>query len=849
MSARTQPSPMQGFHGEKSVPKNGGPITDSQKTDSSMKEASNSSTQLPRDESSGLLSSLITAAHNAANMIKPKHSSTESVLDQRSFAIAQTESSKPHLAGVPSHSSVVSGASLSEPSSTYQPGTPENASLTPSNVHFEPLHSSPIQTLGEGDLSLVHFENNGSTHRPPAESAEVPIKGGPFMTESNSNKLLVSGNQDSKIVRRKSISHASIADSMSSEGTIDTDGADSHTFDPDEFSNLELDQILESPNRHVHPKKDKEFHSTFKKIPPNEHLLAEFSCALSRDILVQGKMYLSSHYICFNSNILGWVTNIVVPIQEIIQIEKKSTAVLFPNGMVIRTLHQKFVFATFLSRDTTFNMITQVWHNALQDGNSEEQARSKRGLSKSKSMSRRSTTGSSNISDASETGDSSSMSYKENSSMQQTDENDFKPISKAFEKSKLRISKRIKTLASESDSGSESDIESESIDLHTDESQAPVENTDGKAFKGFSNPGPSSHAPTSFDHEKADNEVEIMQHTFNAPLGVVYNMLFGPDNSTFVRVLEDGKNFDISKEKLTELNLSHKQREYSYTKPLGGAIGPKQTKCNITETLLQYDFASYCEVEQITKTPDVPSGNSFKVKTRIYLSWGPKNSTKMTVYTSVEWSAKSWIKSAVEKGSMDGQKSSMKSLTETITELINNGGSGAARKKRSRAKSGSQSTVKAPEPTSDAEPTTLANQIFKILDHIGSLAPVQIPMLSSSATGGLAVFVLSLMYSYVLTLLLGGRLFHGNENSSPKFGITGDERYVLVPSSELYLRDGQLRRQNEAQLWEWIAARSGAKNSYTEGQNIVDEKYADENLKTIMKITKDRIDSAYRDLV
>ncbi|KAM9923526.1 hypothetical protein OXX80_011523 [Metschnikowia pulcherrima] len=464
-------------------------------------------------------------------------------------------------------------------------------------------------------------------------------------------------------------------------------------------------------------------------------------------------------------------------------------------------------------------------------------------------MSRRSTTGSSNISDASETGDSSSMSYKENSSMQQTDENDFKPLSKAFEKSKLRISKRIKTLASESDSGSESDIESESIDLHTDESQAPVENTDGKAFKGFSNPGPSSHAPTSFDHEKADNEVEIMQHTFNAPLGVVYNMLFGPDNSTFVRVLEDGKNFDISKEKLTELNLSHKQREYSYTKPLGGAIGPKQTKCNITETLHQCDFASYCEVEQITKTPDVPSGNSFKVRTRIYLSWGPKNSTKMTVYTSVEWSAKSWIKSAVEKGSMDGQKSSMKSLTETITELINNGGSGAARKKRSRAKSGSQSTVKAPEPSSDAEPTTLANQIFKILDHIGSLVPVQIPMLSSSATGGLAVFILSLIYSYVLTLLLGGRLFHGNENSSPKFGITGDERYVLVPSSELYLRDGQLRRQSEAQLWEWIAARSGAKNSYTEGQNIVDEKYADENLKTIMKITKDRIDSAYRDLV
>jgi hypothetical protein len=26
---------------------------------------------------------------------------------------------------------------------------------------------------------------------------------------------------------------------------------------------------------------------------------------------VQGRMYVSEHYICFNSNIFGWVTNVV----------------------------------------------------------------------------------------------------------------------------------------------------------------------------------------------------------------------------------------------------------------------------------------------------------------------------------------------------------------------------------------------------------------------------------------------------------------------------------------------------------------------------------------------------------
>ena len=57
-------------------------------------------------------------------------------------------------------------------------------------------------------------------------------------------------------------------------------------------------------------------------------------------------MYLSDHYVCFNSNILGWVTNLVIPLQEVIQIEKIDGSFI-PNGIVIRTLHQKYVFATF----------------------------------------------------------------------------------------------------------------------------------------------------------------------------------------------------------------------------------------------------------------------------------------------------------------------------------------------------------------------------------------------------------------------------------------------------------------------------------------------------------------------
>lgn len=35
-----------------------------------------------------------------------------------------------------------------------------------------------------------------------------------------------------------------------------------------------------------------------------------YNCALQKDILLQGKMYLSERHIAFYSNIFGWVTNV-----------------------------------------------------------------------------------------------------------------------------------------------------------------------------------------------------------------------------------------------------------------------------------------------------------------------------------------------------------------------------------------------------------------------------------------------------------------------------------------------------------------------------------------------------------
>ena len=91
-------------------------------------------------------------------------------------------------------------------------------------------------------------------------------------------------------------------------------------------------------------------------------------------------------------------------------------------------------------------------------------------------------------------------------------------------------------------------------------------------------------------------------------------------------------------------DAKHLARTMSYIKPLNGSIGPKQTKCNITDEQEHLDLEQYISMVTTTKTPDVPSGGVFSVKTRTCLTWAGANSTKVVVTTTVEWTGKSWVK-------------------------------------------------------------------------------------------------------------------------------------------------------------------------------------------------------------
>jgi len=82
----------------------------------------------------------------------------------------------------------------------------------------------------------------------------------------------------------------------------------------------------------------------------------------------------------------------------------------------------------------------------------------------------------------------------------------------------------------------------------------------------------------------------------------------------------------------------------SYIKPLQGSIGPKQTKCEIRDETIYCDFEDYVSTITTTRTPEVPSGSVFSVKTRTCIMWASSVSSKVFVTTQVEWTGRSFIK-------------------------------------------------------------------------------------------------------------------------------------------------------------------------------------------------------------
>ncbi|ORZ01736.1 GRAM domain-domain-containing protein [Syncephalastrum racemosum] len=364
-------------------------------------------------------------------------------------------------------------------------------------------------------------------------------------------------------------------------------------------------------------KRNADFHALFRSVPESDRLLNDYGCALQKEILLQGRMYISEDHICFNAKIFGWVTNLVVAFAEITDIEKRTTAIFIPNAIQISTAQAKYFFASFLSRDQAYEQIVRLWK--LHGGGSSD-------------------------------GNASSLTMVANAPNENEDED--------------RLS-----LSSGDDSYDSQSTISEDVQPND------LDDTLKSSSAAFLKP-PIATAPMPHPTDPAQVNVvteckcitehytqTVMDQVYTGTLDSIYKLLC---HSPFLQ------GFLTDVEKNTDVQIGawdgDMTRQITYTKRLTGSIGPRQTKCVLRERVHHLDPDRSITLDTTTQTPDVPSGSNFCVRTRICLTRAGHGQVRVLVTVNVDFSKSSWLKSTIERASIDGQTNYYKALDLAVRD-------------------------------------------------------------------------------------------------------------------------------------------------------------------------------------
>ncbi|KIM38146.1 hypothetical protein M413DRAFT_30292 [Hebeloma cylindrosporum] len=485
-----------------------------------------------------------------------------------------------------------SGLAMANPSVSAQISPPPilSAGSSKSSAAKDTKESSktPYMSLSPATSSVSQRSRSGSVHAKSrsadigsprsnkSRKSSIGSGGGPrarrtsasasaYSDAGSTNGAAVGDDVNGSMVRAEYFSGLDLLDDGSSDEDGDGDGSGSEDMDDED---IPVTGFAVASN-----KRNADFHELFPTVPEGDYLIEDYGCALQREILIQGRIYISENHICFHANIFGWITDL----------EKKMTAFVIPNAIQITTRQAKYTFASFLSRDTTFDVIYNIWRLARPE-------------------------------------DSASFLSSGRGSMEGVVGAPGGGPVGAGGAGVVGVTPDGKAAA-----------------VLGGQMRKATQCTCGKEGKHYSETALEAIIPGT--PEK------------------IHNLIFA---SGFI------KDFMVGNQKLLDVQMSDwapvnpgsklLTRNMSYIKPLNGSLGPKQTKCEIKDETVHCDFENYISTVTTTRTPEVPSGGVFAVKTRTCITWAGPISSKVLVTTQVEWSGRSFIKGIIERSAIDGQK-------------------------------------------------------------------------------------------------------------------------------------------------------------------------------------------------
>ncbi|CAI4447492.1 BBL_G0016590.mRNA.1.CDS.1 [Saccharomyces cerevisiae] len=399
------------------------------------------------------------------------------------------------------------------------------------------------------------------------------------------------------------------------------------------------ERYMDTPYHYASEQRNKDFHETFKSVPKDDRLLDDFNCGLNRELLYQGKLYITETHLCFNSNVLGWIAKVLIAFEDVTFMEKTSAAGLFPSAISIETKMGKTLFNGFISRDAAFGLMKEVWSRTLlQKDMASENINTK----------------------AEKSGNGKEIDDAINSIDEENNDKD----------------------ANDNDTNENDDENISTNETTPNSTSSSPDKEKEKAYKlradsSYQYDGPMYHHSTSFPAEPmANNEFVLKELPFDCAPGILFEIMFNSEQNEFLldflRGQEGSQITTIPNFTSIDGSSMTLKREYSYEKALHFPAGPKSTTCYVAEVIKRKDPDTYYEVISSIRTPNVPSGGSFSTKTRYLIRWNDEITCLLRVSFWVEWTGSSWIKGMVENGCKNGQLEAAQLMERILSKFIKN---------------------------------------------------------------------------------------------------------------------------------------------------------------------------------
>ncbi|XP_067831536.1 protein Aster-B-like isoform X4 [Heptranchias perlo] len=424
----------------------------------------------------------------------------------------------------------------------------------------------------------------------------------------------------------------------------------------------------------TYKQRNEDFHKLFKKLPDSERLIVDYSCALQRDILLQGRIYISENWVCFYSNIFRWETLIALQFKDITGITKEKTAKLIPNAIQICTDNERHFFTSLGARDRSYLMIFRLWQNALMEkplSNRElwhivhQCYGTELGLTSDDDdyMHPNNEFNGKGIGeelDAMEMNDTSSRSSVEMklNSSPQTDHQSCLTVVDGTDTVPLFSEQPIAAVECEVQAAS-----SQEVTLVTEQPTPPLSgNLSSLDFIDDDIPTDLSDSSETQD----DGEVEpfctdlggrlYINLVFRMAVDELYEMLF--TDSQFLHHFLDNRRFtDVTVAPWRRDSNGNQSRVLTYTIAISNPLGPKSAPGIETQTLYKSSQKSECYiVDSEVVTQGIPYQDYFYTVNRYCLMCVARNKCRLRVSSEIHYRKQPWnlVKNFIERNTMSG---------------------------------------------------------------------------------------------------------------------------------------------------------------------------------------------------